>query len=137
MPRSVFALPFLLAATAAQADCRAEIAALFDGGPLDPFERPNRRETTVTVHPDGSETPLNEVIWDGTQKSINHQNGVYYMAIGTNAWQGASFDGPWTFTGSMGDFDPDDITRNTTASMAANLAETECAGEVDLGGSRP
>lgn len=135
-PVLLVALAVLNPAAAFADPCTDEIAGLFEGGAFDPFVRPNRREITVQVQPDGTETPLNEVLWDGTLKSINHQNGVYYMAIGTKAWQASLVDGPWTFSGDMGDFDPDEMTRATNRSMAANLSETECPGVVDLEGQR-
>lgn len=136
MLRPWVAAVFLVTPGAALADaCTAEIAALFEGGPLDPFVRPNRVETTVQVAPDGTETPMSVVRWDGPLKSINAVGGTFYMAIGTKAWQGPSLDGPWTFNGIMGDYDPNDVTRNTTRSMAANVTEASCDGAVDLDGT--
>ncbi len=87
MRATMFAALLALTPGFALADaCTDEIAALFEGGALDPFARPDRIETTVRVSPDGTETPVNEVRWDGTLKSIYAMSGTYYLAIGTRSW---------------------------------------------------
>lgn len=127
-------LPFALPA-AAQADaCRDEIAALFDGGALDPFARPNRREVSVAVHPDGSISPVSDVIWDGVTRSVNCTPAGCAMAIGNRAWSGPGPEGPWTYAGESLSGDIEALTRKVGADMAANLAGAACPGEAIIEG---
>lgn len=123
-----------LSPAAARADCAAEIAGLYQGGGLDPFLRPNMRETTVARHPDGSETPVSDVLWDGPVKSINCTPNGCFMAIGSKSWSGAGFDGPWTFSGDMGIADAQAFARATADRFAASVSEAECLGTTELDG---
>ena len=134
-------LPVLLAACLpmasplpAAADCAGEIAALFKGGALDPFVRPNRREVTVSRAEDGTETPLSDVIWDGPTRSVNCYGSGCAMMIGREAWMGQSFDGPWTVAPTQAPEDPEAFARAIADDMAANLSDPVCRGEVDLDG---
>ena len=79
----------------AAADCGAEIAALFTGGPLDPFVRPNRHEAGVEITPDGRETPLYEVFWDGPVKAVSCTAALCSMQVGNAMWIQPGGQGPW------------------------------------------
>jgi len=132
MPALACALALPLMPGGANADCTAEIAALFDGGPLDPFARPNRREVTLNRAADGSETPHSDVLWDGVERSINCMAHGCTMIIGQEAWMGGtSHDGPWTQAPTQMPDDPADFARITRDDMAANVTEAECLGEIE------
>ena len=125
----------LAGATPASAECAADVAALFTGGPLDPFERPNRREVTVIQAPDGSVKPALDVRWDGVDSSINCAPTGCTMVIGQKAWMGgASFDGPWSQAPTQLPDDPKLFARAIADDMAANITESACFGEVQLDG---
>ena len=118
----------------AMSDCAADVAALFHGGPLDPFERPNRRETTIIRAPDGSETAAADVLWDGVTRSINCYPGGCAMMIDREAWMGQNFDGPWTAAPTQAPDDPEAFARAIADDMAANLTEAVCAPDSLLDG---
>lgn len=133
--RSLFLSFALLLPVPAVADCAGEIAALFDGGAWDPFTRANRHEVTVARQPDGSETAVSDVLWDGPLKSINCTPNGCYLGIGAETWQGESFDGPWAAMGSTGVEDPEGFVRETRDLLAASVSEPECLGTVSLDGA--
>lgn len=123
------------AAASAETACAAEIDALFHGGAWDPFARPNRREVSVARHPDGSETLMGEVLWDGPLKSINCTLNGCFMAIGAETWTGASAEGPWAAAGNTGIADPEAFVRATNAQLAASVSEPECLSDAGGEGS--
>lgn len=122
----------LTAATPAHADCADEIDALFRGGAWDPFARESRQETTVLQHPDGTETPTSDVLWDGPIRSINCTPNGCFMAIGSATWTGPSFEGPWTSSGDNGIEDPEAFVRATNTRFADSVAEPECLGVLEI-----
>lgn len=137
MRHTVIACLVCLAATAtteAAANCAAEINKLFHGGAWDPFTRENRRETTVFRHPDGTETPFSDVLWDGPVRSINCTPNGCFMAIGNAFWSGPTFDGPWKRGNDTRTGDPKEFVRATNARLAASVKRPECLGVTDLDG---
>lgn len=130
----IFCLACLGATSPAAADCAAEIDTLFHGGAWDPFSRENRRETTVIRHPDGTETPSSDVLWDGPIRSINCTPNGCFMAIGNAFWTGSTFEGPWIRSNDAGTGDPEAFVRGTLARLAASVSEPECPGATDLDG---
>ena len=130
----IFCLAGLAATTPAAADCAAEIDTLFHGGAWDPFSRENRRETTVIRHPDGTETPSSDVLWDGPTRSINCTPNGCFMAIGHASWTGDTFEGPWTRSNDTGTGDPEAFVQATVDRLAASVSEPECPGATDLDG---
>lgn len=123
-----------ISAPAAAESCRDEIAALFKGGALDPFMRPARREVTMRVMPDGSETLVTDVEWEAVTRSISESGGTFYLVYGTTMWSGPSRDGPWMNTGSPLPEDFEEMTRQMADQNAANITEAQCPGTVDLDG---
>lgn len=118
----------------ALADCAGEVAALFDDGPLDPFVRPNRREVTVTVAPDGSETPLSDVLWDGVTRSVNCTPTICAMQIDTQMWMKPAGMDAWTEAPSQLPDDPEAFAQAIVDDMAANLSDPACLGAQTLDG---
>lgn len=126
---ALLALPLPVAA-----DCAAEVAGLFQGGALDPFARPNRHEVTVAIHPDGSQTAVADVLWDGVARSANCTPNGCFLSIDAATWQGEGFAGPWVFVSEMAGYDPEPFTRAMNDSFAANVTEAECQGAGELEG---
>ncbi|MCA0870861.1 hypothetical protein LCL97_08500 [Seohaeicola saemankumensis] len=116
-------------------ECRDTIAALYQGGALDPFERPKRREVTVSVQPDGSESLVTDVIWDSVTRSVALSGGTYYLTFDGEMWSGPSFEGPWTPTGSSLPEDFEQMTRQMADQSAANITEAQCPGQTEVGGN--
>lgn len=124
-----------LSPSAVAADCLDEIRALYLDGPLDPFKRPNRREVTVSVHPDGSTSPMSDVLWDGPANSRNCYPGGCTLAIGPQSWTAPGPDGPWAAAGDpYSGVDPVIFARQTADRHAASISAGDCLGEVDLDG---
>lgn len=108
--------------------CREEIAALFDGGAMDPFARPPHVQTVKEYNAEGvlqrenfnySETPMRTIAGSG---------GHYTMAIDTKVWTGPSPEGPWTDTGQSLPEDRDQTMVTFTKQTQANLVDTVCHG---------
>lgn len=130
----ILALSLLPAAV--QADCRSDIAALFQGGPLDAFTLPPYGyETTVTTA-SGDVKYVLEVRWDTPLKSLSgiKGGGNYALSIGGEAWTGPGPDGPWTKSGSMGIDDIAAFQRGIAEQMARNVTDPQCLGTVDVDG---
>ncbi len=125
-----------LAPAAALADaCHDEIAALFDGGPLDSAARPPHRQIKEVRSPDGDLLYTFEARIASATTSIAgiRDSGNYAMAIGNKTWLGPGIDGPWTPSTDMpGDMEA--AQAQVVASQRANLAETECPGLTDHNG---
>lgn len=116
--------------------CREEIAAMFDGGPLDPFARPPWRQVKEIYAEDGSLG----YIMDSLAVDPVHQvsgirdSGQFLMMIGRESWRGPSPEGPWTPSGMTLTEDMLAAQKAVAPSMAANLSETECLGTVERDG---
>lgn len=118
----------------AAADCAGDVAALFRGGALDPFVRPNRREVTVTVAPDGTESPLSDVLWDGVTRSVNCTPTICAMQVGAEMWMRPVGTEAWTAAPSQLPEDLEGFARAIVDDMAANLDAVECLDEQELDG---
>lgn len=137
MRRISLVLAVALAPLPAAADCAADVAALFDGGALDPFDRPNRREVTVSVTTDGTETtetPVSDVLWDGVTRSINCTATMCAMQIDTEMWTKPVGTDAWAAAPSQLPDDPEAFAQGIVDDMAANLSEPDCLGADMLGG---
>ncbi len=116
--------------------CRNEIAALYQGGALDPFGRPKRREITMSVQPDGTQALITDVMWEAVTRSITKSGANHFLTYDRQMWMGPSFDGPWTPSPSALPEDFEAMTRAQADENAANLSETACMGEMSFGGQR-
>lgn len=126
----------LLPAPGLADDCRDHVAALFDGGALDPFATPPHALETTTYGPDGVvryvyhgriETPVRMV--------GGIDGGTMALIVGNDSWMGPSLDGPWTAAPNMVPADHEGFVRTQTAQKVANLDRVDCAGVVDLDGA--
>lgn len=126
----IFLLLFLFPIAAA-ADCREEIAALFEGGPMDPFVQPPYRYVSTTTGEDGSLRYRYTVTFDTPLRSMTEmEGGMNILAIDHRTWSRASADDPWA---EMPSSLPEDLAgfhRQTRDQLAANLTDPECPGTV-------
>ena len=121
---------------AAAADpCQDEVAALYDGGPLDPFAQPPYRYETAVTAADGSLRYEYVTTFDTPLRSMNGMKGQkMYLAIGNRTWEGPGPDGPWTELPSSLPDDMEGFQRRVRDQMAANVADAECLGTVQRDG---
>lgn len=120
----------------AVAECAAEVAALFNGGALDPLVRPNRRETTVARQPDGTTTPISDVVWDGPINALNCFTGGCMIIVGAQSWTAPAPEGPWSAgTDPYSGVDPLTFVTATRDRLAASITKPECLGPTDLDGT--
>ncbi|MFT7593231.1 MAG: hypothetical protein ACI8R4_000544 [Paracoccaceae bacterium] len=123
-------LPF-----AATADCRDEIVALFDGGPLDPLVQPPYRYENSVTAADGSPRYRYVVTFDTPMRSMTEMTtGMTTLAIGRNTWTKSRPDGPWIETPSSLPEDLMGFHKHNRDQLAANVSDAECLGVVPLGG---
>lgn len=133
----ILAAALVAPALPANADaCRDEIAALYQGGALDPFARPPRHEITVAVQPDGSQTPVSEAYWQEVTKLLSKSGANWFLTYDDRMWMGPSATGPWTLSPSALPPDFIEMTRAQADENAANLTETACLGEMTFGGQK-
>ena len=120
---------------AASADCRGEIVALFDGGPLDPFvQPPYRYENTVTAA-DGSPRYRYIVTFDTPMRSMTEMTtGMTTIAIGGKTWTRAHADGPWVEAPNSLPEDLEGFYKHNRDQFAANVTQAECLGTVPVDG---
>jgi len=112
----------------AAAECAADVAALFQGGALDPFERPNRREVTTLHSADGPVTQVSDVLWDGVTRSINCTETLCAMQVGTQMWIKPQGTETWMSAPSQLPEDPEAFAQAIVDDMLANLADQDCLG---------
>lgn len=139
MPRFFPCLPLfalaLAAASPALGDaCRDEIAALYDGGALDPFARPPHRQTVQQFDANGTPTRTNLNLVETPLRTIAGVNGEQFtMAIDRDLWNGPTPEGPWTALGYQMPDGREEGLRAGMAQEAENLTDTLCHGTTDAG----
>lgn len=134
---AVLAVASLGAAAPARADaCRDSIVALFAGGALDPFAQPPQWRQTETFDAAGNSLRVYDTLIETPVRQIGGIRGAgrYMMTLGADTWSAPAMEGPWTPAGRMQVADPEAAQRAVPRSMAANLSEAECPGEVEVGG---
>ncbi len=89
---------------------------------------------TVSVAPDGTETPLSDVLWDGVTRSINCTAAMCAMQIDTAMWMKPAGTEAWAAAPSQLPDDPEAFAQGIVDDMAANLTEPECLGAQVQGG---
>lgn len=115
--------------------CRDEIAALHDGGALDPFERPPHRFDTVVTGADGGLRWEMHTVFDTPLRSISGlRGGTFTLMIDDRTWIGPGPDGPWTEAPNHNPADMAAFHRKTRDQQAANLRDTACLGLVERDG---
>jgi len=125
----------LTAGPVAADTCRDEIAALFDGGALDPFARPAHRQTVEQYDAGGALTRTGLNIFETPLKSIAGEvaAGHFTMAIDRDIWNGRSPDGPWEKLGVRMPEGREADLRTAMAQEAANLTDATCHGATSDG----
>ncbi len=129
---AVPALPTL----AQDSACHDRIAAMFDGGALDPFTRAPHRFTNTVQNPEGDTRYAFLTIWDSPARSLSGiiGSGPFTLVIDGDSWTGPAPEGPWTAAPNMLPEDYEAFQRAQLAQMQANLTETTCHGPVELDG---
>lgn len=130
--------PVLLAATPLLADaCLDEVKAMYleDGGVFDPAFDIQHQEVTFNRMPDGTEQIVVTARWQAPDQVISaFPDGRFMLLWGQDFYDGSSWDGPWTDTGSDNPYDAMEFARDMNASSAASITEATCDGEVDVEG---
>lgn len=126
--------PLALPAHAQDTACQDRIAAMFDGGALDPYTRPAHNYTNTVLTPDGDMRYQFFAIWDSPARRISGVNGSgsFVLIIDNDSWTGPSPEGPWTAAPNMLPENYDDVQRRQQAQMVKNLSETACPGRVEV-----
>ncbi len=124
----LFILPFVIAAPAL-GDCRAEIAALYDGGAMDEFTRRPHHIEMTDYAADGTMTErhVGQQI-NGTHYTLfSEMRGMGVLYVGTEVWYQMSKDAAWGNKQTMPAVRKDDLMRQQ-AEKAASISEEECLG---------
>ncbi len=132
-----FALCLAIPAQSNADACRDEIAALFDGGPLDPYQRPSHRHEKQVFDASGTPTHTFASIVQTPLRTISGiKGGDMTLAIDDDTWTGPSPDGPWTPSQNNMPKDREPWHRAMQAQQAANLTNTACPGIVNFEGTQ-
>ncbi|WP_040604684.1 hypothetical protein [Sagittula stellata] len=133
----LFACLALAAPVPALADaCRDRIAAMFDGGPLDPFARPPHSFVGTTYDAAGNVRWIYEARYETPLKTVGGmQGGQQVLLDGSDSWMGASPDGPWTKAPNLIPDDHEGFIRAQMAQNVKNLDRTDCPGMADVDGT--
>lgn len=122
--------------SAVAAPCRDTIAAMYDGGPLDPRHRPPHRQVNTVTGEDGTVIRIFDTVMESATRSKSGIRGgsLFAMIIDNRSWTGPTLDGPWTEA-------PNQLPINRAAQLEQvrqqqikNLSETSCPGMVDVAG---
>lgn len=117
-------------------DCRDRIAAMFDGGALDAYQRPPHRHEKQVMSADGTvQTTFTSVVQTPLRTISGVKGGDMTLAVDDRTWTGPGPDGPWSESPS--NFPPDRETwhKAMQAQQAANLTDVSCPGIVDVNGT--
>lgn len=134
---AAFALCLVIPAQSSADACHDEIAALFDGGPLDAYQRPPHRHEKQVLDASGTLTHTFTSIVQTPLRTISGlKGGDMTLAIDDDTWTGPSPDGPWTVSENNMPKDREPWHRAMQAQQAKNLSATECPGMVELDGQQ-
>ena len=126
------ALPFSV-----QADpCADRIRALFDGGPLDPRDRPPHRHTNTVTAEDGSLIRIFDSVMESGINSMPsvRGSGQFTLVLDRNSWTGPTADGPWTKHDNLLPEDRMGQIDRIRLAEQANMTDADCPGQRDLDG---
>lgn len=134
---TVLSAAFLIAASPAHSDdCTAKIAAAFNGGALDAYQRPAHRHEKQVLNAEGEvnftflsivETPLRTIA------GLKH--GDMTLTIDDQTWTGPGPDGPWAASENNMPKDRKTWHLALQAQQAKNLTKTDCERSVELDGT--
>ena len=125
----------LALASPAFSDCRAEIAALYDGGAMDEFTRRPHHIEMTDYDADGTMTErhVGQQI-DGTHYTLfSEVRGMGVLYVGTEVWYQMGKDAAWGNKQTMPAVRKDDLMRQQ-AEKAASISEEECLGAMQADG---
>lgn len=126
----------LSSAIEAHADaCTARVAAMFQAGPLDAYERPSHRHEKQVLNAAGIVNFTFTSIIDTPLRSISGiKGGDMTLTIDDDTWTGPSADGPWTPSENNMQKDRKPWHLALQAQQAKNLTNTECDDAAKLDG---
>lgn len=118
-----------LTPSAASADCRQEIAALYDG-PLDPFQRPAHRQKVMIHDAEGVLTRVMDNVIETPLRTISGEvaAGHFTLVVDRDYWTGPTQEGPWTLQAAQFPEGREAAMRAVYAQEQANLSEADCRG---------
>ena len=117
-------------------DCTARIAAMYDGGPLDAYQRPSHRHEKQVIDAAGNTTATFQSIVETPLRSISGiKGGAMTLTIDDDTWSGPGPDGPWTPSENRMQKDREPWHRAMQAQQAKNLTATACADGVAFEGN--
>ncbi|WGW04905.1 hypothetical protein [Tropicibacter oceani] len=124
------------AAPAMAYDCHDRVAAMFDGGPLDPFQRPPHSYANTVTGTDGVVQYVFDVWWQTPVRAISGMRGgaLYTLMVGSDTWTGPSAKGPWTEMMNQLPEDHEAYQREVVRQQQTNLKGADCAGLVEIDG---
>lgn len=125
----------LALASPAFSDCRAEIAALYNGGAMDEFTRRPHHIEMTDYAADGTMTErhVGQQI-DGTHYTLfSEVRGMGVLYVGTEVWYQMGKDAAWGNKQTMPAVRKDDLMRQQ-AEKAACISEDECLGAMQADG---
>ncbi len=133
---TAIALTIALPTSALADTCHDQIAAMYDGAPLDPRIRPPHRHINEVSAADGTHIRTLESVLETAIRSVSGVvgSGLYAMILDTRSWTGPSIDGPWTENPNHLPGDRMGHVNQLRLEEQKNLEETECRGVVELGG---
>ena len=117
-------------------DCTAQIAAMFNGGPLDAYQRPSHSHEKQVSDAQGNVTYTFQSIVETPLRTISGvKGGDVTLAIDDDTWTGPTPDGPWTKSENNMPKDRKPWHLALQAQQAKNLSDTDCAVGVEFEGS--
>lgn len=116
-------------------ECTAEIAAMFEGGPLDAYQRPAHRHEKQVSDAEGNITLTFQSIVETPLRTISGvKGGDMTLAIDDDTWTGAGPDGPWASSQNNMPKDRKPWHLALQSQQAKNLTDTECFESVTFEG---
>ena len=120
-----------------QADeCTAQIAAMFDGGALDAYQRPPHRHEKQVIDASGNVTITFASIVETPLRTISGvKGGAMTLTIDDATWTGSGAEGPWTPSDNNMPKNREAWHKSMQAQQAANLTDTSCQDGVVIDGN--
>ncbi len=115
--------------------CKDKIAAMFEGGPLDAYQRPAHRHEKQVFDSEGKITLTFLSIVENPLRTISGiKGGDMTLTIDDETWIGPDEDGPWTASENNNPKDRKPWHLRMQAEQARNLSKTECEEKVEFEG---
>ncbi len=135
--RGSILLSLLRTGAALAESCTDHIAAMYDGGPLDPRDRAPHHQTNAVFAADGSPLRTFRTIMESGTRSVSGVEGSGFFArvLDRRSWTGPTLEGPWTESPNLLSEDRAGQINAQREQEIANLANSECPGLVEIEGA--